>query len=61
MEIEETREQQRTVENYVTQIAALMAKIPTTAWEDVLDYIYFIKWWKVKEEEARGYGIADQS
>ena len=56
MEIEETREQQRTVENYVTQIAALLAKIPVTAWDDVLDYIYHMKWWKVKEEEARKNG-----
>ncbi len=53
MEIKETCKQQRTVENYVTQIAALMAEIPRTAWEDVLDYIYIIKWWKIKEEEAK--------
>lgn len=55
MEIEETREQQRTAD-YVTQIAALLAEMPRTAWEDVLDYIYFCKWWEEKEEEARKNG-----
>ncbi len=53
MEIKDTCKQQRTAENYVTQIAALMAKIPRAAWEDVLDYIYIINWWKIKEEEAK--------
>jgi hypothetical protein len=49
MEIKDTCKQQRTVD-YVTQIAALLAEMPRTAWEDVLDYIYIIKWWEIKEE-----------
>lgn len=54
MEIKETCKQQRTFENYVTQIARLMAEMPTAAWQDVLNYVYLK--WKVKEEEARENG-----
>ena len=41
----------QSLENYVTQIAAVMTQIPATAWDDILDYVYFLRWWEAREKE----------
>ena len=51
MEIKETCKHQRTLENYVRHIARQMAQIPTAAWDDILDYVYFLRWWEAREKE----------